>query len=159
MDEGDGPPNSWHIEAPSTGWSVIETADNIDARTREILRGPNFWTLSTTSRDGAPQASVVWADYRAGRILVNSVVGRVKTRNIEREKRIALTWVDPEDGFNFIAIRGRVVKEYTGEQAESDIDELCKKYTGTAVRPMRHLQETRISYLIEPMTIAQRVRR
>ncbi len=77
----------------------------------------------------------MWVKPKDGNILVNSALGRKKPRNLEREPRVALSWVDPENGYHTASIQGRVVETYTGDEAEADIDSLAQKYLGS--RPTR----------------------
>jgi PPOX class probable F420-dependent enzyme len=120
---------------------------------RKALEGPQFWHLATVNPDGSPQVTTVWVMPKNGKILVNSALGRKKPRNLEREPRVALSWVDPETGYHSAAIQGRVVESYTGDQAEADIDSLAEKYLGQTPYPWRSPGERRISYVIEPMHV------
>jgi PPOX class probable F420-dependent enzyme len=122
---------------------------------RRVLEGRNWWTLSTVDLGGAPQATILWADYRDGHIHVNSVVGRAKARNIEREPRVALTWVSPEEPMTFVSIKGLVVGTLEGEAGHSDMAALVKKYTGRDDDGLKH--EARIGYLIEPTHLWERI--
>jgi PPOX class probable F420-dependent enzyme len=125
-------------------------AVELSEKVQSALRGKEFWHLATVNPDGSPQATTVWIDLRGDRILVNSALGRKKPRNLEREPRVALSWCDPADHQHSIAIQGRVVESYTGEQAEADIDALAKKYLDADSYPFRSPTQHRISYLIEP---------
>ena len=117
------------------------------------LREAHVWHLATSGPGERPHVSVVWADTRDGRILVNSALGRVKPRNIERNPLVALSWYDPENTHHSFAIQGRVVETILGEQAEADIDALALKYLGAAPYPWRAPGERRVTYLIEPTRI------
>jgi PPOX class probable F420-dependent enzyme len=121
---------------------------------REILEGRNWWTISTVGRDGAPQATIVWADLKHGHIHVNSVVGRAKARNIERDPRVALTWVSPEDPMNFVSISGRVVDVLEGAAGHADMAALIKKYTGRD--EYRLWNQQRIGYVIRATYVWER---
>ena len=114
------------------------------------LAGKQFWTLATVNPDGTPQATVVWVQERDGKILVNTALGRKKPRNLEHEPRVALSWVDPENGYHTASIQGRVVETYTGDEAEADIDSLAQKYLGQSPYPWRKEGEQRVSFVIEP---------
>jgi PPOX class probable F420-dependent enzyme len=129
-------------------------AVELDETTRKALEGKSFWTLATINPDGSPQATVVWADIRDGKVVVNSALGRKKPRNLERNRQVALAWYDPENPYSSITIQGRVVESYTGDQAESDIDALAKKYIGQDVYPWRKEGEQRVSFLIEPTHVS-----
>jgi PPOX class probable F420-dependent enzyme len=125
-------------------------AVDLPDKIRKAIEGPQFWALATTNPDGSPQVSTVWVKPKDGNILVNSALGRKKPRNLEREPRVALSWVDPENGYHTASIQGRVVETYTGDEAEADIDSLAQKYLGQSPYPWRKEGEQRVSFVIEP---------
>lgn len=114
------------------------------------LDEPQFWHLATMNPDGSPHVTPVWAKEAGGRIVVNSPVGSLKVRNLEREPRLALSWVDPTNAYHSASIRGRVVDSYAGPEAEADIDSLAEKYLGQTPYPWRRPGERRITFVIEP---------
>lgn len=95
----------------------------------ELLRGPSPCFLSTLMPDGSPQVTETWVGTDGEHVLINTVVGYVKVRNIERDPRVALAIQDPQNPFRYIQVRGRVVSTTTEGGAES-IEELSQKYTG-----------------------------
>jgi PPOX class probable F420-dependent enzyme len=125
-------------------------AIDLPEKIRNAIEGPQFWALATTNPDGSPQVSTVWVNAKDGNILINSALGRKKPRNLEREPRVALSWVDPENGYHTASIQGRVVETYTGDEAEADIDSLAEKYLGQTPYPWRKEGEQRVSFVIEP---------
>ena len=125
-------------------------AVDLPDKIRSAIEGPQFWALATTNPDGSPQVSTVWVKSKDGNILVNSALGRKKPRNLEHEPRVALSWVDPENGYHTASIQGRVVETYTGDEAEADIDSLAQKYLGQSPYPWRKEGEQRVSFVIEP---------
>jgi PPOX class probable F420-dependent enzyme len=125
-------------------------AIDLPEKIRNAIEGPQFWALATTNPDGSPQVSTVWVNAKDGNILINSALGRKKPRNLEREPRVALSWVDPENGYHTASIQGRVVETYTGDEAEADIDSLAQKYLGQSPYPWRKEGEQRVSFVIEP---------
>lgn len=96
---------------------------------RDILTGRNFAHLATLMPDGSPQSTPVWVDLEGDLVLVNTVEGRQKARNLDREPRVALSVSDSSNPYRYIQIRGRVV-EKTHDGAEEHIDLLAKKYMG-----------------------------
>jgi len=125
---------------------AIDLPDKI----RNAIEGPQFWALATTNPDGSPQVSTVWVNAKDGNILINSALGRKKPRNLEHEPRVALSWVDPENGYHTASIQGRVVETDAGDEAEADIDSLAQKYLGQSPYPWRKEGEQRVSFVIEP---------
>src|SRR3712207_6913169 len=49
-----------------------------------------FAVLSTINADGSPQSSVIWATYEADQVVFSTILGRRKTRNMERDARVSL---------------------------------------------------------------------
>jgi PPOX class probable F420-dependent enzyme len=130
----------------------------LEAFARGVLEGRNHWTISTVGDDGAPQATVVWADLRDGQIVFSTVAGRAKDRNLRRSGLAAFTWVDPADAFTFVSIKGRVVDRRTGAGAHADMRALIRKYTGEEGYAPKQAAEERVTYVLEPTHAWQRVR-
>jgi PPOX class probable F420-dependent enzyme len=94
-----------------------------------LLRKPSPCFLSTIMPDGSPQVTETWVDTDGEHIIINTVVGFVKVRNVERDPRVAVAIQDPENPFRYIQVRGEVISMTTEGGAES-IDALSQKYTG-----------------------------
>ncbi|SDZ30507.1 PPOX class probable F420-dependent enzyme [Amycolatopsis xylanica] len=96
---------------------------------RALLQRPSPCFLATTMPDGSPHLTETWGDTDGKHILINSVQGFVKIRNIERDPRVALNVVDPDNPFRYYAIRGRVLR-MTTDGARQHIEKLAHRYTG-----------------------------
>lgn len=94
-----------------------------------LLRQPSFCFFATTMPDGSPHLTQTWVDTDGVNVLVNTVAGFQKVRNIERDPRVALNIADPADPFRYYAIRGRVV-DVTEDGAADHIEQLSQSYTG-----------------------------
>jgi PPOX class probable F420-dependent enzyme len=79
--------------------------------------------------DGAPQMTQTWVDTDGRHVLVNTVAGFQKVRNMERDARVALNVADPDDVSRYYAVRGRVVS-ITPDGAAEHIERLAQKYLG-----------------------------
>jgi len=99
---------------------------------RSLFKARNFGHFVTLMPDGSPHVAPVWIDIedRTDLIVVNTALGRVKTRNVERDPRVAMSVHDQDDPYSMVAVRGQVV-EITREGAEEHIDFLSQKYDGT----------------------------
>jgi PPOX class probable F420-dependent enzyme len=95
----------------------------------DLLRRPSTCYIATTMPDGSPQLTQVWVDTDGEHVLVNTVRGHQKERNVGRDPRVALTVSDPAHPSRYHAVRGRVV-ERTTEGAEEHIEALSQRYTG-----------------------------
>ena len=69
-----------------------------------------FAQLATLNPDGSPQVTPVWVDFDGTNILVNTAKGRVKTKNLEREPRVAISITDPENPYRYLGVQGRVIE-------------------------------------------------
>ena len=94
-----------------------------------LLRAPSTCYVTTLMPDGAPQLTQTWVDTDGEHILINSVVGYQKLRNIERDPRVAVAVSDPVNPTRYITARGRVVATAT-EGAADQIEALAQKYLG-----------------------------
>lgn len=95
----------------------------------EIIEGKNFAYLATSMPDGSPHISPVWIDRDEEFLLVNTVPGRVKQKNVSRDPRVAISMIQQKNPYRHLFIRGRVI-EQTKKDALNHIDRLAKKYLG-----------------------------
>ena len=95
----------------------------------DLLRRPSPCFLSTLMPDGSPQLTQTWVDTDGRDILINTVRGHQKVRNVERDPRVALNVTDPDDPSRYFEVRGRVTG-ITEDGARQHIDELAQRYIG-----------------------------
>jgi PPOX class probable F420-dependent enzyme len=107
-----------------------------------------FANLATLNADGSPQVTPVWVDFDGTHVLVNTAKGRVKTKNLERERRVALAISEPENPYRYLGIQGRVT-EITESGADAHIDKMAHKYMGKDY-PFRAPGEVRVIVKIAP---------
>jgi PPOX class probable F420-dependent enzyme len=121
----------------------------IPASHADLLKKPAFANLATLNADGSPQVTPVWVDFDGKHVLVNTARGRVKTKNLAREPRVALSIADPENPYRYLGIQGRVV-EMTEAGSDAHIDAMAKKYLGKDTYPFRAPGEVRVIVKIAP---------
>jgi PPOX class probable F420-dependent enzyme len=114
--------------------------------------GKNFASIATLMPDGSPHVSVVWVDSDEKHLIINTAEGRVKTNNLQRDPRIALTITNSENPYQQVMVRDRVV-EITDEGADEHIDGLAKKYLDVDKYPHRAPGERRVIVKIFPESI------
>src|ERR1700761_741344 len=76
-----------------------------------ILAGPHLAVLTTTNRDGSPQASVIFVKPDGDDVLFSTIKGRRKTANMQRDPRISLlvhSLPAGEGEFTYVVISGPV---------------------------------------------------
>ena len=96
-----------------------------------LLGRPSTCFLATTMPDGSPQLTQTWVDTDGDHILINTVQGFRKVKNIDRDPRIAVSISDPAHPSRYYAVRGRVVHSTT-DGAADHIEALAQRYLGTS---------------------------
>ena len=89
-----------------------------------LLRRPSLCFVATLMPDGSPQLTQTWVDTDGEHVLINTVRGHQKVRNIERDPRVALDVADHDRPARYYAIRGRVLKMTTDGAARRNVLEL-----------------------------------
>jgi PPOX class probable F420-dependent enzyme len=80
---------------------------SLSEATLRLLDGRNYAVLATVNPDGSPQTSVVWVGRDGGDLLMSTVEGRVKHRNMQHDPRVSVTVIDSSDPENYVELRGR----------------------------------------------------
>jgi PPOX class probable F420-dependent enzyme len=124
-------------------------ADKIPEAFKEVLNRRGFAHLATLMKDGSPQVTPVWYDFDGNHIRINSAKGRLKDKNMRRNKQVALSIQDPDNPYRYLAIRGNI-DEITEDGADAHIDSLAKKYLDKDRYPFRAPGEVRVIYKIRP---------
>jgi len=127
-------------------------ADAIPDQFKDLFSKAAFAQLATLMPDGSPQVTPVWCDFDGTNVRLNSAKGRVKDKNMRRDKKVALSVQDPENPYRYLAMRGEVV-EITEDGADAHIDLLAKKYLGKDKYPFRGPGEVRVIYKIRPVNV------
>jgi PPOX class probable F420-dependent enzyme len=128
-------------------------ADKIPEPFRDLFAKVAYANLATVMPDGSPQVTPVWFDYDGECLRINSAKGRIKDKNMRRNKRVAVSIQDPDNAYRYLAVRGNV-EEITEEGADAHIDSLAKKYLGKDKYPFRGPGEVRIIYKIRPEKVS-----
>jgi PPOX class probable F420-dependent enzyme len=118
-------------------------ADVLSEKARALIARPVLASLATLNPDGSPQITPLWVDLDGDDVVFNTAQGRKKARNLERDARVAVTVIDPDDQYNVVAFQGTVI-DVTTDGADAHIDALAKKYLGVDSYPMRRDGEVRI---------------
>jgi PPOX class probable F420-dependent enzyme len=113
----------------------------------KLFEEKNFAFLATLMKDGSPQVTPTWVediDKNNNTILVNTAKGRIKHRNISRDPRVAVSVIDFSNPYDMVTVRGKVIDQINGEDADEQIDKLAKKYLGKDKYPRRAPGEERV---------------
>ena len=120
---------------------------------KDLFTKVAFAHLATLMPDGSPQVTPVWCDFDGTHIRVNSAKGRVKDKNMRRNRKIALSIMDPANSYRHLDVQGEIT-EITEQGADAHIDALAKKYLGKDKYPFRAPGEVRVIYKILPKKVS-----
>jgi PPOX class probable F420-dependent enzyme len=132
-------------------------SEDIPARYHDLFDEANFATFATKMPAGTPHQTVVWIDRErredADRVLVNTERGRQKERNVRRDPLVGVCIIDPEDGYRYVSVRGRV-ETVAAEGADDHADALARQYMGVEAYPDREEEEgDRVIVRVEPLRV------
>ena len=127
-----------------------------DPSIAKLFEEKNFAFLATLMKDGSPQVTPTWIDIDKSNntILVNTAKGRVKHRNISRDPRVGVSVVDFSNPYHMVSVRGKVIEQINGREADDHIDKMAKKYLGKDKYPGRAPGEERLLLRIKPQHVA-----
>ncbi|ADP78468.1 PPOX class F420-dependent oxidoreductase [Frankia sp. AgB1.9] len=124
--------------------------ERLPEKVRTLADAPTYVTLATLQSDGSPRLTVLWIERDGDDLLLSTVRGRAKERDIDRDPRVALMFLDQHDPYSYVEIRGTAT--LTEEGGRDLIDRLAVKYTGEpykwdgpdAIRVVIRISPTRV---------------
>ncbi len=124
---------------------------------RRLLDDPHPAVMATLNSSGTIQLSPIWLMHDGENLLVNSVRGRLKDRNLRARPQVSLCVVDPDNQYHYISIQGTVVDvideddDEHGHRATSSIDAMAKSYMGEDTYSLRAPSgEVRSLFVVRP---------
>lgn len=118
---------------------------------RHLFEGQHFGHVATLMEDGSPQTSPIWLDLDGDTVVFNTAEGRVKTDNLRRDPRVAISVVNSENPYESLLVRGDA--EIVEEGADEHIDKLAKRYMGVDEYPLRQPGEVRVIVRVKPRSV------
>jgi PPOX class probable F420-dependent enzyme len=128
------------------------SATELSQGIRTLLDRPVFVHLSTLRGSGAPRSWVVWAGREEDWILICTDEANGKAKDMRRDPRVGLSFLDPANPYHVGLIEGRV-REVRPDPDCHYMDALAIKYTGA---PFPHHARDRVCFVIEAMTVRER---
>ncbi len=101
---------------------------NLPDLAQRLIDSHAFATIGTINPDGSPQNSVIWIKREGDTVMFSTILGRRKTRNMERDPRVSILLFDPQDPYSYVEIRGMV--SMTKDGGPELIQELSMLYDG-----------------------------
>jgi len=115
---------------------------------QDVLRKPAFGHVATLGPSGEPQTSPVWVDWDGEFLKFSQTSTRQKLKNLERDRRVAVSATDPDDPYMYVEVRG-AVDRVEDDPDKAFIDAMAQKYLGTDY-PGHSPEETRVIVYVRP---------
>ncbi|HET8523750.1 MAG TPA: PPOX class F420-dependent oxidoreductase [Thermomicrobiales bacterium] len=129
--------------------STKTATDVIPAALADLLETKALMDVATIGPHGAPQVNPVWFDWDGTYVYFSQTTTRQKYRNVQRDPRIALSIVDPENPYRYLEIRGKVVR-IDPDPDKAFIDKMAQKYLGVEKYPWNRPDDERVVVVVEP---------
>jgi PPOX class probable F420-dependent enzyme len=105
--------------------------------------------VATSGPRGEPQTNPVWFGWDGEYVKFSQTKTRQKYKNLNRDPRLALSIVDPENPLRYLEIRG--VVERIEEDTDLDfINSMSKKYLGKDRYPNHRPGDERVVVFVRP---------
>jgi PPOX class probable F420-dependent enzyme len=131
------------------GDNIPMSAEEVIKAASELFIGKTFAHLATVMPNGTPHVTPVWIDWDGVFVTFVSVKGRVKTRNIRLDPRVALEISDPKQPYRYVTVRGEVV-EIRREGASEQLDRLSSRHLGVDKYPWGKPGDEYLMYFVKP---------
>jgi PPOX class probable F420-dependent enzyme len=112
------------------------------------LDGEAFVTLATVNRDGSPQSTIHWVARDGDDILLSTVRGRRHANNVERDPRVSVMVLAPDNPYSYLEVRATAT--VTEEGGRELIDAMCAKYRGITPYPWDQPDAVRLVVRVPP---------
>lgn len=101
-----------------------------------ILSAPVFGHLATVRHDGAVQVNPMWFEFDAASrtIRFTHTTARRKFKNLQRNPRMTLEALDPEDAHRYVEVRGSLVDVIPDPEGEFYVH-LGRRYGNAEQQP------------------------
>jgi len=94
---------------------------------RDLFEKQSFGHVATLNPDETIHNTPVWVDHDGGEaVLINTLEGRQKERNLRQTPTATISITDPENPYRYLSVRGETT--LTPDGAAEHIDELARKY-------------------------------
>ena len=138
-----------------------QSLDDLPAAHLKLLDEAVTASMSCLNGNGSIHISPVWVSRDNEHILVNSVRGRQKDRNLRQRRHASLLFLNPEDAYHWMSIQGVVddiIDEddpVRGSVATDSINQLSQMYLRESTYPLRDPDgtEVRSLYRIRPTRV------
>ena len=109
------------------GGIIVAMSPTLSEAARRLFDAPEYVTLATVEPDGSAQLSVVWVARDGDDLLISTVEGRRKHRNLVLDPRATVLLCPKDTPWIYVEVRGSVTMARDG--GRELIESLSRKYT------------------------------
>jgi PPOX class probable F420-dependent enzyme len=124
----------------------------ISDKARALLEKPVLVNLATVRPDGAPQVNPMWFKWDGELLWFTHTNYRQKYKNIAHEPRVSIAFLDPDNVYGYMEVRG-VVEVIEDDPEATMYQVLSEWYDGTPVTPKDAKDRVKIG--VRPTKIVQ----
>jgi hypothetical protein len=115
----------------------------------DLLESAALVHVATIGPHGEPQNNPVWFGWDGEHVVFSQTKSRQKYRNLQRDRRVAFSIVDPDNPYRYLEIRGEMV--CVEEDPDLDfINSMAKKYLGLDKYPYHQPGDERVVIFVRP---------
>jgi PPOX class probable F420-dependent enzyme len=103
-------------------------AEPLPQRAKDLIDAHAFVVLGTGNDNDGPHTAILWATLDEDTVLMSTVRGLRKERNLMADPRASVLILDPDSAYRYVELRGTV--EVTEEGGPELIQRLSRAYTG-----------------------------
>ena len=118
----------------------------------DLMNGVATCYLSTLMPDGSPQVTHTWVDTDGRNIMITTVIGHQKVKNIQRHSGGALALSSTTNPSRYFEVRGHVT-DMTTTGAEEHIETMAQLYLGNPYPKYGVHDQQRLIIRISPRKI------
>jgi|SRR5215207_2421582 len=129
----------------------ITSMTSIPAPHADLIEKSQILVLGTNGADGFPQVTALWFLVEDGTIRVSLNTARQKTKNLSRDPKVTLFFVDPENPYRTLEIRA--LATVTPDPDYEFADKVGAKYDGANLREMDAPGQSRVVVSFAPVKV------
>jgi PPOX class probable F420-dependent enzyme len=112
----------------------VSDRPRLPERAKRWLDEGTYVTVGTVDPGGRPHLSVMWATYDGDDVLLSTLTGRRKYRNLAANPEVSVLWFPKDAPLSYVEVRGTV--SFSTDGARDLIERLARTYVG---RPYREV--------------------
>ena len=125
----------------------------VDPEFLDLLARPIVAVIATIGVMDGVQITPVWTEYVSGHLLLSIAASTQKARNIAANRAVGLCYVDPDNHYRYLQVRGQVTDVST-VAAHEHLDRMSQRYWGVRPYPGHDYTQERLLVTVSVLSTA-----